>query len=659
MAVTLSGARARRIGFAAVVAVVILVPWLEVTTPVASAASTITVTTTADETTTNGQCSLREAVGNANADSATNPDCAAGNITDTIVFDLGPDPATITLDPGLGRLQVTDNDGLVVDGAGKVTLSGGDATQIFELDFARLTLDGLILTQGSGFDFGLGSLAGGAITNQDGQLVVRDSLISDNHAAGNQGAGGGIFSVGGSLDVSGSTFQGNSSAVGGAVDITSSQTTITNSTFEGNTAENNGGAVTTNQNPGVGNTTAVTYSTFSQNSSFFGGAISGDARIEADVFSANPATDGNCAGAPVPPVSDLGYTVSSDASCATAATSVASTDPGLVAGGPVDNGGPTPTIALADGSTAIDRVPVGQAGCGAPVTADQRGSTRPVDGDDDGTAACDSGSYERGAVLHRGTLRLTSAADQVSEADGSAVLHVERVDGSTGVVTVDYTTADGSAKAPDDYTTTSGTLTFDDGVTTGTITVPIVDDAVHEPTEDLTVTISQPGGGAVLGGPSQTMVTITDDDPAPLPGACTIVGTAGPDVLHGTPGRDVICARGGNDQLFGGGGNDVLIGGGGNDVLRGGDGRDVLQGGAGADRMSGQSERDTLAGGLGSDELAGGTENDSLSGGAGADGLRGQSGDDRLAGGAGNDRLVGGSGIDQLLGGAGHDVTVP
>ncbi len=656
MAVTLSGARVRRVCFAALGAVVILAPWLEVTTPAASAAATINVTTTADETTTNGQCSLREAVGNANADSATNPDCAAGNITDTILFDLGPDPATITLDPGLGRLQVTDNDGLVIDGAGKVTVSGGDATQIFELNLARLTLEGLTLTQGSGFDFGLGSLAGGAIANRDGQLVIRDSLISDNHAAGDQGLGGAIYSVGGSLDVSGSTFQGNSSVAGGAIIITSSQTTITNSTFDSNVADNSGGAISTNQRPDVGNTTTVSYSTFSQNSSFFGGAIFGGARIEADVFSANPATDGNCS--PTDPVSDLGYTVSSDTTCATAATSAATTDPGLVAGGPVDNGGPTPTIALADGSAAIDRVPVGQVGCGTTVTTDQRGSTRPVDGDDDGTAACDPGGFERGAVLHRGTLRLTAAADQVSEADGSAVLTVERVDGSTGVVTVDYTTADGSATAPDDYTTTSGTLTFDDGVTTGTITVPIVDDAVHEPTENLTVTISQPGGGAVLGGPSQTTVTITDDDPAPLPGDCTIVGTSGPDVLHGTPGRDVICARGGDDQLLGGGGNDVLVGGSGNDVLRGGDGRDVLQGGAGADRLSGQSERDSLAGGPGSDELAGGTENDSLAGGAGADGLRGQSGDDRLAGGAGNDRLVGGTGIDLLLGGAGHDVTV-
>jgi len=39
--------------------------------------------------------------------------------------------------------------------------------------------------------------------------------------------------------------------------------------------------------------------------------------------------------------------------------------------------------------------------------------------------------------------------------------------------------------------------------------------------------------------------------------ACTINGTAGPDILFGTAGPDVICGLGGNDKLFGMSGNDV------------------------------------------------------------------------------------------------------
>jgi hypothetical protein len=91
--------------------------------------------------------------------------------------------------------------------------------------------------------------------------------------------------------------------------------------------------------------------------------------------------------------------------------------------------------------------------------------------------------------------------------------------------------------------------------------------------------------------------------PPPGPARCTIVGTAGADVLAGTPGRDVICGLGGKDLLIGRAGRDVLIGGAGADVLRGGRGRDVfyardrrmdrLNGGAGADRARVDRRKDT------------------------------------------------------------------
>ncbi|MEV4283509.1 calcium-binding protein [Actinoplanes xinjiangensis] len=135
---------------------------------------------------------------------------------------------------------------------------------------------------------------------------------------------------------------------------------------------------------------------------------------------------------------------------------------------------------------------------------------------------------------------------------------------------------------------------------------------------------------------------------------CTIVGTAGDDVLAGTPADDVICGLGGNDRIRGGPGKDTLDGGPGDDLLEGEAGADTLIGGTGVD---------TLKGGAGNDTLRGGDDGDIIDGGAGNDIIEGGGGDDEIDGGAAEpepakaaDRLVGGDGDDKLNGGAGGDV---
>ena len=57
--------------------------------PSSALASTITVTSTADTLINDGNCTIREAIINANNDAATWPDCAAGSGADIINLPAG------------------------------------------------------------------------------------------------------------------------------------------------------------------------------------------------------------------------------------------------------------------------------------------------------------------------------------------------------------------------------------------------------------------------------------------------------------------------------------------------------------------------------------------------------------------------------------------
>ncbi|MGH9768830.1 MAG: SBBP repeat-containing protein [Blastocatellia bacterium] len=87
--------------------------------------------------------------------------------------------------------------------------------------------------------------------------------------------------------------------------------------------------------------------------------------------------------------------------------------------------------------------------------------------------------------------------------------------------TVDYATANGSATAPGDYTQSSGTVTFLPGPTPGgsvtrTISIPIADDAITEPNETFTVTLSNasPAFPILRSG---TCTILDNDAPPPTP----------------------------------------------------------------------------------------------------------------------------------------------
>jgi Calx-beta domain len=123
-------------------------------------------------------------------------------------------------------------------------------------------------------------------------------------------------------------------------------------------------------------------------------------------------------------------------------------------------------------------------------------------------------------------LQFDSAGYSVGEADARATITVTRTGDTTGQATVDYATSSpsgltscneltGDASARCDYTAVGGTLVFMPGQTSRTLTVPIINDVYVEGTEVLTLTLSNPTGGVLLGTPSVATLAITDNDNTP------------------------------------------------------------------------------------------------------------------------------------------------
>jgi hypothetical protein len=102
-----------------------------------------------------------------------------------------------------------------------------------------------------------------------------------------------------------------------------------------------------------------------------------------------------------------------------------------------------------------------------------------------------------------------SSSGQTRREDQTATVTVNRAGGTTPV-TIRYATAEGTAHANFDYVPTSGTLAFALDETSKTFDVTLVDDALHEAVETLTVSLGLPGGGVAIGAPSVHTVSISD-----------------------------------------------------------------------------------------------------------------------------------------------------
>ena len=131
-----------------------------------------------------------------------------------------------------------------------------------------------------------------------------------------------------------------------------------------------------------------------------------------------------------------------------------------------------------------------------PVKGESPVTVRVIDDDDD-----------RGSSLP--TLSIADAA--VAEG-GTAEFVVTLTPASTETVTVNFETADGTAKAGSDYTQTSATLTFTAGQPTKTISVSTVDDDAQESDERFTVTLRNPDGATLDDHIGEGTIRDNDDD---------------------------------------------------------------------------------------------------------------------------------------------------
>ena len=108
-----------------------------------------------------------------------------------------------------------------------------------------------------------------------------------------------------------------------------------------------------------------------------------------------------------------------------------------------------------------------------------------------------------------------SVADARVDENGGAplVFTVTLSRAAGGALTVDYSTADGSAQAGVDYTAASGALTFQAGESSKTIEVAVLDDSHNEGEETLTLTLSNASSGRLTDG--EATGTIVNSDPLP------------------------------------------------------------------------------------------------------------------------------------------------
>jgi hypothetical protein len=363
-----------------------------------------------------GPGSLRQAVLDANATVAADEITFASNLSGTV---------TLTS----GEIVITDETSISGPGADRITVSGNDASRIFDINMTTpgepVRIADLTLADGNS-----GGQDGGAVQTLTAELTLQRTELVSNTSATNDGGAVYVEDPPAKLTVLSSTLTGNvSGAEGGAIYTNATVLTVRNSTISGNRA----GTSNTDDGGGIyhfGNgtdTITIESTTITGNSATAdaGGlweAGDGGRMITSSIIAGNTALDEG------PDVRDNGFGPGIGMSFSLLgnpdlgggaapindlAANRLGVDPKLA---PLaDNGGPTRTHALAAGSPALD--------AGISTGADQRGVPRPFDlkgiAPAPGGNSADMGAYER-ALCGKTVINLigTDGKDRISGGKG-------------------------------------------------------------------------------------------------------------------------------------------------------------------------------------------------------------------------------------------------
>lgn len=223
------------------------------------------------------------------------------------------------------------------------------------------------------------SLGGGILNGESGDLTIYDSVIESNQA----GLGGGLYSIS-TMTITNSAIISNTATHidGGGIAQNGAMLVMNNVTLSGNAAATTGGAIFIQ---GFSTQNFLTHVTIHHNSAGSGAALVTNPNVQLvnSVIGLNPGATANCSG----PVVSLGNNVDAGSSCGLSQpTDVSNQDPfleDLTFDGWQYTHPPAPISLIIDAAATPF--------C---LSTDQRGVSRPLDGDGDGEALCDMGAHE-------------------------------------------------------------------------------------------------------------------------------------------------------------------------------------------------------------------------------------------------------------------------